>query len=441
MRTLFVAASKKVAGSTEDTLTLERMSLVQITNQEQLRSVVCQEIDNVKITDIHTHIYAEDFGDLLLWGVDELLTYHYLIAEFFRYSSMKYSDFFAMTKKEQADLIWDTLFIKRSPISEAQRGVLTVLSKLGLDVNSRDLASYRRFFQEMSTAEYIDKVFDISHVQQVVMTNDPFDDNERLVWESVGNKDLRFKAALRIDTLLNDYANSHKQLQAWGYEVEPHLDQRSIAEVQRFLRDWVSKMGALYLAVSLPPAFRVPEDSLRSRVVEQCVLPVCRELNIPFAMMIGVNKLVNYDLKLAGDSVGKAEIRTVEYLCANYPENKFMVTMLSRENQHELAITARKFRNLMVFGCWWFLNNPSIIEDMTRMRLETLGLSFIPQHSDARVLDQLIYKWEHSRQIICEVLIDKYQDIIASGWSLTQDEVKRDVNSLFNQNFWDFLDK
>ena len=36
------------------------------------------------------------------------------------------------------------------------------------------------------------------------------------------------------------------------------------------------------------------------------------------------------------------------------------------------------------------------------MRIELLGTSFIPQHSDARVLDQLIYKWDHSRQIIGE---------------------------------------
>ena len=26
---------------------------------------------------------------------------------------------------------------------------------------------------------------------------------------------------------------------------------------------------------------------------------------------------------------------------------------------------ARKFANLMPFGCWWFLNNPSIIAEIT----------------------------------------------------------------------------
>ena len=90
--------------------------------------------------------------------------------------------------------------------------------------------------------------------------------------------------------------------------------------------------------------------------------------------------------------------------------------MLARENQHELCVAARKFGNLMVFGCWWFLNNPSLIEEIERMRFELLGTSFIPQHSDARVLDQLIYKWDHSRRIIGKVLADKYADLAETGW-------------------------
>ena len=114
--------------------------------------------------------------------------------------------------------------------------------------------------------------------------------------------------------------------------------------------------------------------------------------------------------------------------------------MLSRENQHELAVVARKFRNLMVFGCWWFLNNPSLIEEITTMRFELLGNSVIPQHSDARILDQLIYKWDHSRKIIIDVLEKKYQDLIDSGWEVQRDEITRDVANLFHANFKKFLD-
>ena len=65
------------------------------------------------------------------------------------------------------------------------------------------------------------------------------------------------------------------------------------------------------------------------------------------------------------------------------------------------------------------------------MRLELLGLSFIPQHSDARVLDQLVYKWRHSRAIIGEVLCRKYEDIILAGRQVSGEDIKRDLQIMF----------
>lgn len=85
------------------------------------------------------------------------------------------------------------------------------------------------------------------------------------------------------------------------------------------------------------------------------------------------------------------------------------------------------------------MNNPSVIEEITRERIELLGLSVIPQHSDARILDQLVYKWKHSRQIIADVLVEKYQTLFDVGWTLTSAEIERDVNNLFGGNFDRFL--
>ncbi len=408
---------------------------------QNVKSVVDRAVNEVRVTDVHTHLYPAEFGDMLLWGVDELLNYHYLIAETFRFADVEYDTFWKMTKKEQADLIWKTLFLENSPYSEACRGVLTVLNKLGLDPSSRDLDSYRSYFAGKTTEEYIDIVFEKAGIRQVVMTNDPFDDQERSVWEKGLKKDKRFLAALRMDPLLIHWDSSWKRLKSWGYDVEQALTEKTLAEVRRFLADWVKKMDAVYMAVSLESDFRFPEDSAQGKLIENCVLPVCREQDIPFALMIGVKRQVNPDLKLAGDSVGKADINAVSYLCAHYPHNKFMVTMLSRENQHELCVTARKFRNLMIFGCWWFLNNPSLIDEITRMRFEMLGSSVIPQHSDARVLDQLVYKWAHSRRIIASVLCEKYQDLMDTGWALTGEEIRRDVNKLFGGTFEEFLNK
>jgi hypothetical protein len=422
---------------------------MRIRDPQQLKAVVEASVREVAVTDVHTHLYPPAFGSLLPWGIDELLTYHYLVAEVFRWVDMPYSEFWALPKQAQAELVWRTLFVEHSPVAESCRGVLTVLQKLGLDLGSRDLASYRRYFAGLRVGDYVDTVLDLAGVKEVVMTNDPFDDAERELWLRGPQGDARFKAGLRLDGLLNGWGQNWSKLASWGYPVEEALTEQSGREVRRFLKEWARRIQAVYLAVSLPPtlrlgsgqAFTMPEDSPRGRLIAECVLPVCQELGLPFAMMIGVKKLVNPELQLAGDGVGKASIETIEHLCSRYPSNKFMVTMLSRENQHELCVAARKFRNLLVFGCWWFLNNPSLVEEITRMRLELLGLSFVPQHSDARVLDQLVYKWEHSRRVIGEVLYEKYRDLMASGWVMEDQEIRRDVGKLFGGNFWDFLGK
>jgi hypothetical protein len=215
--------------------------------------------------------------------------------------------------------------------------------------------------------------------------------------------------------------------------VDDGLTGRTCAEIRRYLHEWSDRLDARYLAISLPPTFRYPDvESPLTNLMSRVVWPVAQERGIPSAMMIGVKKLVNPDLRLAGDSVGKASIETLEALARDFPGVRFAVTFLSRENQHEFCIAARKFRNVLPFGCWWFLNNPTFIREMTAMRLETLGFSFIPQHSDARVLEQVIYKWKHSRALIAEVLAAKYADLAAAGWTPTAAEVRRDVARLFD---------
>ncbi len=421
----------------------------------ELPSVVAGGLASTPVVDMHTHLYPPTFGTpvphrgnaidpagLMLWGVDELVTYHYLVAEVFRAvptTKLPYEQFWAMSKSEQADHIWKHLFVERTPISEACRGVVTTLSKLGLDPGVKSLDALRPWFRDQDPSEYIDKVMALANVSSITMTNAVFDDNERARWLAGIAPDPRFTGVLRFDQLLLDVSTACQKLKEWGYDVTRGYSPQTVQEVRRFLHDWCDRVKAVYCAVSLPPEFRYPDGGWCSTMLKECVLPVCEERNIPFAMMIGSRRGVNPALKDAADMGGAADVQSVCTLCREFPRNRFFVTMLARENQHELAVAARKFGNLMVFGCWWFLNNPSLIDEMTRMRVELLGTTVIPQHSDARVLDQLIYKWDHSRQVIGKVLTEKYADLIAAGWPLTRAEVERDAKLFLSENFTTFL--
>jgi len=399
---------------------------------------VRKAVADVEVYDIHTHLYDPAFGDLLLYGIDDLLVYHYLVAEGFRQFDLDYDTFWALGKEEQATAIWNALFIEHSPISEACRGVLTTLNRLGLDVKKRDLPALRQWFHQWDKAEYTGHVMELAKVGTICMTNSPFDGEERPTWENGFSRDPRFTAALRIDPLLLDRKNTRTDMREWGYDVAPELTEKTITEIRRFLEDWTAKIDAQYLMVSLPPSFCYPGDSECARLMETAVLPHCREHNLPFAMMPGVKRGVNPLLKLAGDGVAQSCMASFANLISNHSDNKFLITALSRENQYELCVMARKFRNLHVFGCWWFTNTPHLINELTSMRTELLGLSFTAQHSDARVLDQILYKWSHSRKIIGAVLERRYLDLLDTGWEPTEAEIQRDVADLFGGAFRKF---
>ena len=63
------------------------------------------------------------------------------------------------------------------------------------------------------------------------------------------------------------------------------------------------------------------------------------------------------------------------------------------------------------------------------------------QHSDSRVLEQLLYKWPHARSIITDVATGEYTKLVATGWQLTGDEVTRDVRRLMGEAYHEFMTK
>ena len=403
--------------------------------REDIQGVVEEILNQTSFIDIHTHLFPAAFGKLGLWGIDQLLTYHYLEAEFFRSSDMSPEMYFQLAKPQRADAIWQALFVENSPLSEATRGVVAVLQAFSLRADAPNLTEARVFFRTQTVDLHLKKTMEIAGVDIITMTNDPLDPEEQPFWMSARERDPRFRAAMRLDRILLQWPEHYQQLQVLGYNVDSQLSEHSIVELRRFLVDWQHRMAPAYMAVSLPDTFHFPDETVCSKILKGAVLPACHELDLPLALMIGVRRQVNPRIRLAGDGSGRTDLRGLENLCRAYLENRFLVTVLSRENQHELCVLSRKFSNLMPFGCWWFLNSPSVVEEITRERIEMLGTSFIPQHSDARVLEQLIYKWRSTRFTMAKVLSEAYRVLVRDGRPVFRADIQRDVNRMFRGNF------
>jgi hypothetical protein len=79
------------------------------------------------------------------------------------------------------------------------------------------------------------------------------------------------------------------------------------------------------------------------------------------------------------------------------------------------------------------------VREITQERVEMLGATFVAQHSDARVLDQLLYKWPMSRKVIGDVLTETYGSLVAAGRPVSEADIAADVDRLLSSNFRAFV--
>jgi len=404
-----------------------------------VHELVQRELAQLPIADVHTHLFDPGMDGLLLAGIDELLTYHYHVAELFRARpDLRPEDFWGQSIEERANLVWRELFVERSPLSEVGKSVVGMLRDFGLDPTAGDLGEARSFFADATRdlPGHVDRVLGMAGVREVCMTNDPLDPAERPLWDRGFERDPRFVAALRLDSAIMEWPKAVPALRALGYDVEDARTDRTIAELRRYLVDWHRRMDARYMAVSLPPVIGYPQSEAPwLDLLVRAVIPAASEVGCPVALMIGVRRQVAPRLALAGDSLGATDVESLERLANDHPDTRFYVTLLAREGQHALCVAARKFANLVPFGCWWFVNVPSLTDEITRMRLDLLGPTFVPQHSDARVLEQLVFKWGRSRAWLGRVLGSHYADLAASGGRVTAETVRRDLTSMLGQCF------
>src|SRR5579863_9543130 len=153
-------------------------------NSNEILTAVERELAATPFIDIHTHLFMPSLGSLGLWGIDQLVTYHYLEAELFRSSLLKPEQYWTLSTQEKADTIWRALFVENTPISEATRGVIAVLKAFGLPTHSSDLREAREFFYQQRLDSHIRNVFKLAGISEVVMTNDPLDPDEAPLWQT-----------------------------------------------------------------------------------------------------------------------------------------------------------------------------------------------------------------------------------------------------------------
>ena len=394
-----------------------------------------------RLPDIHTHLFTPAAGALCLGGIDELLVYHYNARTFLGANpSIDPNAFAALPLTERADRIWQWGFVETDPLDEGRRGVLTVLRALGIDVNARTLAEARTYFRDVDPATHLDNVLARAGVTEVVCTNDPFNEQERAFYLSGHEWDPRFSAALRLDTLLLNWPTACQALSGQlGYgSLSPILTAQSTTKgLRQFLVDWVTRLPRTrYMGFSLPPDFcwrgTSERDNTITTLLTTIVFPMAIELGLPIFVMPEPIRQVTPAWGPGGDVVGQCDPAQLVAMAAQNPNVRFWFTPLNFASQHAFSVMTCGLPNVMVWGVWWFNLVPGLTKIITAMRIELNGPNFWPFNSDARVLEQLIYKWSHFRAILADVLTAEYTRLFASGRQVTSEGIARTVAAYFD---------
>lgn len=385
----------------------------------QIKFYIEKFVNSTPIFDIHTHLFPSKFKKYYNVGLVKLLNYHYLKAELFSLGNIKIRNFNNLDDNKKAKIIWNNLFLNRYPLSTATQGVLRILKLYGVDDVNQKFDKILKITNDNQLSE--EDIFKITNIKQVVMTNNPFNKEERKILNL--NRDNKYLNSIRIDDLFMEPKNK-KNLFTSYYLSSNEKIKIAIREIKKILKN------------NKPSYFSLSSENLdefRNQLFFDDFLPLLRQSKTPMMLLIGVKRQVNKLYKDAGDSIGTFNFNNLEKILIKFPNNNFLVSCLDYRDQFKMNVLARKFQNLKIVGFWWFNNNESVIENLLKQRFELLGDSFILQHSDARIVDQLVYKWLDFKSIYIKVMVEKYHKLLSLGYKIKTIDLEKKINFHFEE--------
>jgi len=147
----------------------------------------------------------------------------------------------------------------------------------------------------------------------------------------------------------------------------------------------------------------------------------CAERQLPFDLMIGVNRQVYESGVYQGQDLYDKRVSLIQYrqLFNAFPQVIFPTSVLSETSGQELVSYAWIFPNVVPNGHWWYSNIPVFIEQDCRSRLQAVPRTKqIGYYSDMYKLEFALPKFAMYRRILAKVLAADF--VGDRGWSVEQ---------------------
>jgi glucuronate isomerase len=358
------------------------------------------EICRIPLIDPHSHINSHRPASR---NLDEILGYHYY-TELAHSAGMDQAPLAAdVDPRERVRAILGHMdrFDNTAQYAWFLEIARTFLGFQGERVTAADADSlWDAAERVMSRPDWENEVLRRSNIEKVFLTNE-FDDPLE------GFDTNRYVPCLRTDDLvfhLDKPEVRQRLAKATGVDVGDATNlRRAIGE----LFEHFTRHGAKACAISLPPDFSPrPGPNAFWMLAEHC-----RDFQLPFDLMIGVNRRVYRGGVYQGQDLFDQRTSLIQYgeLFNAFPEVTFCISVLSSGQNQELASYSWIFPNVVTSGHWWYSNIPAYIEVDLRARLQAVPKTKqIGYYSDMYKLEFGLPKFNMYRRLLARILADDF---------------------------------
>lgn len=402
----------------------------------QLEQRLFGELDRLVLIDPHTHINPHAPASQTL---ADILGYHYYteLAHSAGMPRERIEEPGISPKEKVGRLVSGLAHIDNT----AQLGWLVDLSRdlFGFDSERIDDSNWESLYDSalaaMAQPDWESQVLQRTGLEAVFLTND-FDDPLE------GFNTRRYIPCLRTDDLVFHFAKSsvRERLTKCTGNATQTLPDLRIA-IGHLFKHFTSH-GARACAISLPPYFTpVPVsasagESALSHVLQQGeqasaedrltlgywifweLARNCDEFQLPFDLMIGVNRAVYPSGVYQGQDLYDSRVSLIQYreLLNAFPKVTFPISVLASVTNQELVSYAWIFPNVVTHGHWWYSNTPSFITRDLQARLEAIPRNKqIGYYSDMYKLEFALPKFKMFKCCLARVLANHF--VIDNQWN------------------------
>ena len=402
---------------------------------QTLRDRLFDEIDQWTLIDPHTHINPNQPASETL---ADILGYHY-------YTELAHSAGLPRDRIESPDLSPKEKVARLVPTLESLDNTVQVSWLIemtqqlfgfkGDRVTASNWESlYDAAAQRMRQPNWSTQVLEKSRLRAVFLTND-FDDrldgfDSAIYVPCLRTDDLVFK--LSEPEVLQRLARATSRMPESAESLHAAIGS---------LFEYFSAHGARACAISLPPGFapspvsKTAADRALAQLLARgsdadpaarrelshfvfwTLAGFCADFNLPFDLMIGVNRNVYTSGVYQGRDLFDSRVSLIQYgeLFNAFPQVTFPISVLASVTNQELVAYSWIFPNVMTLGHWWYSNTPSMIEHDAAARLEAVPKTKqIGYYSDMYKLEFALPKFAMYKRMLAKVLAERF--VIDRRW-------------------------